>query len=207
MFLSSPLFSVPCLLGLPRCTRGKEPICQCRRLKRCGFNPWVRKNPWRRKWEPTPVFLPGGFHWKRSLVGYSPWGLTESDMTEWLSIFTMSLCLGLSISCARWVRKELMMIEETVSRKGNSYWTLSVQSLCHFQLFATPWTTARQASLSITNSRSLLKLLPSPSPPASNLSQHQGLFKRVSSSHQVAKVLEFHLQHQSFQWTPRTDLL
>ena len=49
--------------------------------------------------------------------------------------------------------------------------------------------------------------LSSPSPPALNLSQHQGLFKWVSSSHQVAKVLEFQLQHQSFQWTPRTDLL
>ena len=49
--------------------------------------------------------------------------------------------------------------------------------------------------------------LSSPSPPAFNLSQHQGLFKWVSSSHQVAKVLEFQLQHQSFQWTPRTDFL
>ena len=47
----------------------------------------------------------------------------------------------------------------------------------------------------------------SPSPPALNLSQHQGLFQWVTSSHQVAKVLEFQLQHQSFQWTPRTDLL
>ena len=47
----------------------------------------------------------------------------------------------------------------------------------------------------------------SPSPPALNLSQHQGLFQWVSSSHQVAKVLEFQLQHQAFQWTPRTDLL
>ena len=45
--------------------------------------------------------------------------------------------------------------------------------------------------------------LSSPSPPALNLSQHQGLFKWVSSSHQVAKILEFQLQHQSFQWTPR----
>ena len=47
----------------------------------------------------------------------------------------------------------------------------------------------------------------SPSPPAVNLSQHQALFKRVSSWHQVAKVLEFQLQHQSFQWISRTDLL
>ena len=49
--------------------------------------------------------------------------------------------------------------------------------------------------------------LASPSPPAPNPSQHQGLFQRVNSSHEVAKVLEFQLQHQSFQWTPRTDLL
>ena len=48
--------------------------------------------------------------------------------------------------------------------------------------------------------------LSSPSPPALNLSQHQGLFKWVSSLHQVAKVLQFQLQYQSFQWTPRTDL-
>ena len=49
--------------------------------------------------------------------------------------------------------------------------------------------------------------LSSPSPPASNPSQHQGLFQWVSSLHEVAKVLEFKLQHQSFHWTPRTDLL
>ena len=50
-------------------------------------------------------------------------------------------------------------------------------------------------------------LLSSPSPPAFNLSQHKGLFRWVSSWHQVAKIPEFQLQHQSFQWTPRTDLL
>ena len=49
--------------------------------------------------------------------------------------------------------------------------------------------------------------LSSPSPPAPNPSQHQSLFQWVNSSHEVAKVLEFQLQHQSFQWTPRTDLV
>ena len=49
--------------------------------------------------------------------------------------------------------------------------------------------------------------LSSPSPPALDLSQHQGLFQWVNSSHEVAKVLEFQLQHQSFRWTPRTNLL
>ena len=50
--------------------------------RRPRFNPWVRKSPWRRKWQPTPVFLPGEFHGQRSLVGYSPWGRREWDMTE-----------------------------------------------------------------------------------------------------------------------------
>ena len=49
--------------------------------------------------------------------------------------------------------------------------------------------------------------LSSPSPPAPNTSQHQSLFQWVNSSHEVAKILEFQLQHQSLQWTPRTDLL
>ena len=46
------------------------------------FNPWVRKIPWRREWQPTPVFLPGESHGQRSLVGYSPRGHRESDMTQ-----------------------------------------------------------------------------------------------------------------------------
>ena len=46
------------------------------------FDPWVGKIPWRRKWQPTPVFCPGKSHGQRSLVGYSPWGPKESDMTE-----------------------------------------------------------------------------------------------------------------------------
>ena len=49
--------------------RGKESACQCRKQ---GFDPWVRKIPWRRKWLPTPVFLPGEFHGQRSQVGYHP---------------------------------------------------------------------------------------------------------------------------------------
>ena len=60
----------------------KEPACQCRRHKRCGFDPWVRKIPWRKKWHPTPVFLPGKSHWQRSLAGWSPWGCRGSDTTE-----------------------------------------------------------------------------------------------------------------------------
>ena len=66
--------------GFPGGTRGKEHACQCRRLKRPGFYPWVRKIPWQRAWQPTPVFLPGGTHRQKSLVGYSPQGRKELDL-------------------------------------------------------------------------------------------------------------------------------
>jgi len=55
-------------LGFPGGTRGKESACKCRRCKRGGFDPWVGKIPWRRKWQPTPVFLSGKSHGQRSLA-------------------------------------------------------------------------------------------------------------------------------------------
>ena len=61
---------------------GREPPCHCRRLKTCRFDPWVRKIPWRRAWQPTPVFLPGESHEQKSLASYSPWGHKEAYMTE-----------------------------------------------------------------------------------------------------------------------------
>ena len=69
-------------MGFPGGASGKEPTCQCRRHKRLRFDLWVRKIPWRRAWQPTPVFLPGKFHGQRNLMGYSPWGRKESDTTE-----------------------------------------------------------------------------------------------------------------------------
>ena len=63
----------------------KESTCPCRRYRRCRFDPWVRRSPWSRKWQPILVFLPGESHGQRSPEGYSPWGRKESDMTEWLT--------------------------------------------------------------------------------------------------------------------------
>ena len=57
--------------GLPGGISGKEAICQCRRCKRHGFDLWIRKIPWRRAWQPTPVFVPGKSHGQRSLAGSS----------------------------------------------------------------------------------------------------------------------------------------
>ena len=102
--VTAPMFST-CFLSVvklypPRPSLVQGPLVtqdgirlQCRRP---GFNPWARKIPWRRKWQPTPVFLPAEFHGQRSLVGYSPRGLKKSDMTEWLT---------LSFSGLSWVPK------------------------------------------------------------------------------------------------------
>ena len=66
-------------MGFTGGTSGKQSAWQCRRH---GFNPWVGKIPWRRAWQPTPVFLPGESHGQRNKVGYSPWGYKDSDSTE-----------------------------------------------------------------------------------------------------------------------------
>ena len=138
-----------------------------------------------------------------------------------LANITKNLQISKTLQNFIWCLWKLLPMWQLLSWNSLSLWNFSsVQSLSRVRLFATPWIAARQASLSITNSQSLLKLMPiesvmpsshlilsSPSPPAPNPSQHQGLFHRVNSSHEVAKVLEFQLQHQSFQWTTRTDLL
>ena len=68
--------------GFPGRISSKEPTSHCRRLKRRGFDPWVRRIHFRRARQPTPVLLPGESHGHRSLVGYSPQGCKELDMTE-----------------------------------------------------------------------------------------------------------------------------
>ena len=69
-------------VGFPSGPGGKQPACQCKRHKKCWFDSWVGRIPWRRAWQPTPVFLPGDSHGQRSLAGYSPWGRKELDTTE-----------------------------------------------------------------------------------------------------------------------------
>ena len=108
------------LYGFPRWHSVKEYSCQCRSHSRCGFNPWVRKIPWRGNWLPTPVLLPGKSLGQRTLVGHSTWGHTEPDRTEHTY---------------------------TVTASAQSSHSVTSNSL----------PAARQAFLSITNSRSLPK--------------------------------------------------
>ena len=68
--------------GVPRWLSRQRICLQCRRRRRCGFDPWVGKILWRKAQQPTPEFLPGEFHGQRSLVGCSPQDRTELDTTE-----------------------------------------------------------------------------------------------------------------------------
>ena len=73
------------MIGLPRWLSGKESTCQCRRGGRHRFDPWVRKIPWRRAWQPTPVFLPGESHGQRAWRAMVHRCHKESDTTEQLT--------------------------------------------------------------------------------------------------------------------------
>ena len=145
--------------------------------KRCGFDPWVRKIPWSRAWYPSSTFA-----WTMTMDSES-WRPTlhyvakETHMTSLQSLSHVRLCNPMDCS------------------------TLGLP--VHHQDPEFTQTHVHWVSDAIQPSHPLL----SPSPPAFSLSQHQSLFKWVSSWHQVAKVLEFQLHHQSFQWTLRTDLL
>ena len=184
---------------------------------------------WRRKWQPTLVFLPGESQGWGSLGGLPSMG-SHRVGHDWSDLAAAACNLEI---CYRWAcsqgrNRDTDIEDRHVDTEGGMNWESSIdiytlssaQSLSRVQLFVTPWTTAPVLPVhhqlpestqthvhwvgdDIQPSHPLL----SPSPPALNISQHQGLFQWVSSSHQVAKVSEFQLQHQSFQWTPRTDLL
>ena len=126
---------------------------------------------WRRKWQPTPVFLPGESHGWKSLVGYSPWGRKESDMTErahFTSLhsnciyLTLSICQNPHIFTLQRMNFNLCKLKSylkmTTGSQGGMYTVTGdsncivvVQSLRSVQPFTTPWIAASQASLSFTS--------------------------------------------------------
>ena len=75
-------------IRLPRWLNGKESAWKCRRRRRCGFNVWVRNILWRRKWQPTLVFMPRKSQGQRNLSGYHQHGWKEANTTEWLKMHT-----------------------------------------------------------------------------------------------------------------------
>ena len=86
-----------CVAGFPGGINGKEPACQCRRLKRCGLNPRVGKIPWRREWQLAPVFLPEESHGQRSLEGYSPSGCSQTRLKLLSTPIHTSCCVAIML--------------------------------------------------------------------------------------------------------------
>ena len=129
------------------------------KCKKCGSDPWVRKTPWRRKWQPALIFLLGKSHVQRSLVGYSPWGCKESDTTE------RTVCRGdflqYLLRIYYYTRKEETKHKMLFlySRRGNSWQgfeqVMKGSRVCACSVAAgpaTPWTVAHQALLCPRNS-------------------------------------------------------
>ena len=165
--------------------------CMVKNLPQCnrpGFDPWVGKIPWKEAWRLTPVFLPGEFPWAEEPGRLQSMGWqrvrhesgTKHPHTQFSSVQSLS---------------RVQLCEPMNCRMPGFP--------VHHQLLEFTQTHAHQVGDAIQPHHPLSP----PSPPAPNPSQHQGLLQWVSSSHEVAKVLEFQVQHQSFQWTPRTDLL
>ena len=186
-----------CKFGFPGGTCGKESTCQCRRHR---LDPWIGRSPGLGNGNPLQ------YPCLENPVAWGAWGLhpLESLRHDWAHRHTCSAWAFLKSSA-----------KPFVGSVQSSSVVQSCLTLCdpmnhrtpglpvHHQLLEFTQTHVHRVGDAIQPSHPLS----SPSPPALNLSQHQGLFRWVSSLHQVAKVLEFQLQHQSFQWIPRTDLL
>ena len=166
-------------------------------MQEMGFDPWVEKIPWRMKWQPSPVFLPGEFHGQRSLAGYSHGVAKESDMTsvtkQQHNTHTYISWTYIPISLLEWYAYLYSVQFSSVAQSCPTVCDPMNRSTpglpVHHQLPEFTQTHIRRVSDAIQPSHPLS----SPSPPAPNPSQHQSLFQWVNSSHEVAKVLEFQL--------------
>ena len=132
---------------LPRWYSGKESACQFRRVKRCRFEPWVRKILWRRKWLPTLVLSPGKFHGQRSLAGYSPWG--RKSQTRLSTHTPTKYYLWVCQKLGEWERISNVKVSVLWERES----VKMLKSISHVGLYVTPWIAAHQASLFIEFSR------------------------------------------------------
>ena len=163
------------LWGFPGGASGKEPVCQCRRHKRHGFNSWVGKIPWRRVWQHTPIFLPGESYGQRSLASYSPQGSKESDKTEthththtqglykfffiFFSIISYYKILHIGLGAIQQVLEKGLFCKDCYYYESQSEVAQSCPTLCD------RWTVAHQAPPSMGFSRQeYWSGLPFPSP-------------------------------------------
>ena len=124
------MISYLCLLPLMAQTVKNLPTMQESR-----FSPWTGKFPWRRKWQPTPVFLPGEFHGHRSLAGYSPWGHKELDTTRQLTHTVAASPASSSVSSLKCCHRGLLscaprLVKERLDLGDLGWWSKFWQNPC-----------------------------------------------------------------------------
>ena len=111
LWMSPSLYS-PCECHFPGGTSGKESTCQCRR---CRVHPWVGKIPWRRKWQPTPAFLPGESHGQRSLAGYSPWVAKSQTLQLSMHAYTWKLLTVYILNILTTKKRVIMWCDRSIN--------------------------------------------------------------------------------------------
>ena len=125
--------------GFPGGASGKEPVCQCSRCKRPGFDPWVGKFPWRRKWQPIPVFLPGKSHGQRSLAKEFDMSEHACTHTHFFSHFQHSLVLFL-----RHYNNVIILCILILQEMTGHRMLVNILSKWSTSVFSTSWQQTRQ---------------------------------------------------------------
>ena len=141
LLLNSQLYSIDSFvcpytsIRLPWWLSGKKSACQCRRL---GFNPWVRKVSWRRKWQPTTVFLPGRSHGQRGLGAYSPWGhkrVWHHLATKWQQKNTSTTLFWLLYLCNKFWNQKVWVFQLFFQEYFGFWGCLAIPYECENWLF------------------------------------------------------------------------
>ena len=132
-FFCQKMFSWSIWWVFPGGSVGKEHAWQSRRLKKCGFDPWVGKIPWNRSWQPTPVSLPGKVHGQWSLAGYGPWTFKGSDRTEHSCTQYPVCCLAMFLQDKKFVTTQCFFEEVLVLLFCFSYIASDNRSIKNFK--------------------------------------------------------------------------
>ena len=125
LFLKNIFVLIINIMGFPGGTSGKEPFCQCRRHKRWRLDPWFGKIPWRRKWQPTPIFLPGRIPWTEKHKVAKSWTWLKQLSTH---IHILCVCVCVCVCTHTYICKELILSthqaiwELVAKRKRTTIW-------------------------------------------------------------------------------------
>ena len=184
--------------------KNKESACQCRRQRRCGFEPWVRNIPWRRKWRLLQYPCLGKPPGQQSMAGYSPWGLKESDMTLWLNNNHPSAISGSCRGIFGWLPKRLYTFLPLGFILG-AFMDLVLREGCHFLLCRVTVFLFR-GSFPVLPASQVQWTLHSLNVGTHSLCLWQEIFVNFSLSKKKVKTINSLFQNKSSVWRERLSL-